>query len=79
MPYAILMNELKPLDLKKTASILAKAEYAVYADASRGVRNGCGISAERHVASLGRCHGSMKKRRTLRTRSLIGGKREQFR
>jgi hypothetical protein len=45
MPYAILMNELKPLDLKKTASILAKAEYLVYADATRSVRNCCGILA----------------------------------
>jgi len=43
MPYAILLNELKPLDLKKTASILAKAEYIVYADATRSVRNCCGI------------------------------------
>ncbi len=46
MPYAILMNELKPLDLKKTATILAKAEYVVYADATRTVRNCCGILAK---------------------------------
>lgn len=79
MPYAILMNKLKPLDLKKTAGILAKEECIVYADATRSVRSCCGISAERHVASLGHCHGSMKKRRRLRTRSLMGGKKEQFR
>ncbi len=46
MPYAILLNELKPLDLQKTARILAKAENIVYADATRAVRNCCGILAQ---------------------------------
>lgn len=46
MPYAILLNELKPLDLQKTARILAKAENIIYADATRSVRNCCGILAQ---------------------------------
>lgn len=45
MPYAILLQELKPLDLEKTARIIAKAEHIVYADATRSVRNCCGILA----------------------------------
>jgi len=45
MPYAILLNELKPLDLQKTAAILAKAEDIIYADATRSVRNCCGVLA----------------------------------
>ncbi len=45
MPYAILLNELKPLDLQKTARILARAQSIVYADATRIVRNCCGILA----------------------------------
>jgi hypothetical protein len=46
MPYAILLNELKPLDLQKVARILAKAEDIIYADATRIVRNCCGFLAE---------------------------------
>ena len=45
MPYAILLNELKPLDLQKTARILAKADDIIYADATRAVRNCYGILA----------------------------------
>ena len=45
MPYAILLEELKLLDLQKTATILAKAEGIIYADATRAVRNCCGILA----------------------------------
>ncbi len=43
MAYAILLEELKPLDLQKTARILAKAESIIYADATRAVRQCCGI------------------------------------
>jgi len=46
MPYAILLNELIPLDLQKTARILAKAQNIIYADATRSVRNCCGILAQ---------------------------------
>ncbi len=43
--YAILMNEQQQLDLKKTATILAKAENLVYGDATRAVRTCTGILA----------------------------------
>lgn len=46
MPYAILLNELIPLDLQKTARILATAENIIYADATMSVRNSCGILAQ---------------------------------
>jgi hypothetical protein len=46
MPYAILLNELIPLDIQKTARILAKAEHIVYADATRKVSTCRGILAE---------------------------------
>lgn len=45
MPYAILLNELIPLDLEKTARILAKARDIIYADATRSVRYCHGILA----------------------------------
>lgn len=44
--YAILLNELQPLDLEKTARILAKAGDLVYADATRAVRTCTGILAK---------------------------------
>ncbi len=46
MPYAILLNELIPLDLQKTARILTRAENIIYADATIMVRNCCGILAQ---------------------------------
>ena len=46
MPYSILMNELIPLDLQKTSRILARAENIILADATRSVRNCCGILAK---------------------------------
>lgn len=45
MPYAILLNELIPLDLERTARILAKARSIIYADATRSVRHCFGILA----------------------------------
>jgi len=45
MPYAILLNELKPLDFQKTARILARARGIIYADATRSLRNCSGILA----------------------------------
>lgn len=45
MPYAILLNELIPLDLERTARILAKARDIIYADATRSVRHCYGILA----------------------------------
>jgi hypothetical protein len=45
MPYAILLNELIPLDLERTARILAKARSIIYADATRSVRHCHGILA----------------------------------
>jgi hypothetical protein len=45
MPYAILLNELIPLDLERTARILAKARDIIYADATRNVRHCYGILA----------------------------------
>lgn len=45
MPYAILLNELIPLDLQRTARILAKASNIIYADATRSVRYCHGILA----------------------------------
>ncbi len=46
MPYAILLNQLQELDLHKTASILAKAENVIYADATNAVRHCCGFLAK---------------------------------
>jgi len=43
--YAILLNEQQPLDLHKTATILAKAEGLVYGDATRAVRSCTGVLA----------------------------------
>jgi len=43
--YAILLNEQQPLDLQRTATILAKAENLVYGDATRAVRNCTGVLA----------------------------------
>jgi hypothetical protein len=44
--YAILLNELQPLDLERTARILAKASDLLYADATRAVRTCTGILAK---------------------------------
>ncbi len=46
MPYAILLNELIPLDLQKTARILTRAENIIYADATIMVSNCCGTLAQ---------------------------------
>ena len=46
MPYAILLNQLQDLDLHKTASILARAENIIYADATRAVRHCSGFLAK---------------------------------
>jgi len=43
--YAILLNEQQQLDLERTATILAKAENLVYADATHAVRTCTGILA----------------------------------
>jgi hypothetical protein len=45
MAYAILLNELIPLDIQKTANILAKAGSIAFADATRSARNCSGILA----------------------------------
>jgi hypothetical protein len=44
--YAILLNEQQKLDLERTATILAKAQDLVYADATRAVRTCTGILAK---------------------------------
>ncbi|MBN1916408.1 MAG: hypothetical protein JW889_00750 [Verrucomicrobia bacterium] len=44
--YAILLNELQPLELERTARILAKAGDLLYADATRAVRSCTGILAK---------------------------------
>jgi hypothetical protein len=44
--YAILLNEQQELDLETTATILAKAQDLVYADATRAVRSCTGILAK---------------------------------
>jgi hypothetical protein len=43
--YAILLNEQQPLELEKTARILAKASGLLYGDATRAVRSCTGILA----------------------------------